>query len=85
MRAAHRLTLGDLLGRSTARQPLDNRKMRIFCLSSDAGDPLEAVLGDFVELWSMVDMELVNAATETTNHRWSAVSPFADPLKMEIQ
>jgi hypothetical protein len=26
-----------------------------------------------------------NAATETTNHRWSAESPFADPLKMEIQ
>jgi len=37
------------------------------------------------ELWSMVDKESVNAATETTNHRWSAVSPFADPLKMEIQ
>ena len=73
------------MGRSTARQPMDNRKMRIFWLSSDSGDPLEAVLGDFVELWSMVDKELVNAATETTNHRWSAVSPFADPLKMEIQ
>ena len=37
------------------------------------------------ELWSMVDKESVNAATETTNHRWSAVSPFADLLKMEIQ
>jgi hypothetical protein len=37
------------------------------------------------ELWSMVNKESVNAATETTNHRWSAVSPFADPLKMEIQ
>ena len=30
------------------------------------------------ELWSMVDKESVNAATETTNHRWSAVSTFAD-------
>jgi hypothetical protein len=29
--------------------------------------------------------ESVNAATETTNHHWSAVSPFEDPLKMEIQ
>ena len=29
--------------------------------------------------------ESMNAATETTNHRWSAVSPFEDPLKMEIQ
>ena len=37
------------------------------------------------ELWSMVDKESVNAATETTNHRWSAVSPFVDPFKMEIQ
>jgi len=37
------------------------------------------------ELWSMVNKESVNAATKNTNHRWSAVSPFADPLKMEIQ
>src|ERR1700730_3412117 len=29
--------------------------------------------------------EPVNAATESANHRWSAVSPFADPLKMEIR
>jgi hypothetical protein len=32
-----------------------------------------------------VHKESVNAATETTSHRWSAVSPFPDPLKMEIQ
>jgi hypothetical protein len=37
------------------------------------------------ELWSMVDKKSVNAATETKNHRWSTESPFADPLKMEIQ
>ena len=37
------------------------------------------------ESWSMVNKESVKAATETTKQRWSAVSPFADPLKMEIQ
>ena len=29
----------------------------------------------------MVNKESVNAATETTNHRWSAVSPSSDPFE----
>jgi hypothetical protein len=33
----------------------------------------------------VVNKESVNATTETTNHRWSAVSSFSDPLKMEIE
>jgi hypothetical protein len=66
----------DLKGKRVRGPPL------VLCNRQPATLPAAALQR---ELWSMVDKESMNAATETTNHRWSAVRPFADPLKMEIQ
>jgi polyisoprenoid-binding protein YceI len=66
----------DLKGKRVSGPPLDFKRQST-CNCSGC----HAATG----LWSMVNKESVNTATETTNHRWSAVSSFVDPLKMVIQ